>query len=51
MSLNRRKFIKLSTSGLLGLSAVNLDFLKDEIESQEISIAELTSNHHKSGYS
>ncbi len=51
MSLNRRKFIKLSTSGLFGLSALNLDFLQDEIESQEFSIAECTFNNHESGYS
>jgi len=51
MSLDRRKFIKLSTSGLLGLSAINLDYLQDEIETKEFSMAECTFNNHESGYS
>lgn len=51
MSLDRRKFIKLSTSGLLGLSAFNLGYLRDEIESQEFSMAESTFNNLESGYS
>ncbi len=46
MKLNRRKFMKLSTSGLFGLSVFNIDSSNDK---KEISIVEYLSKLRKEG--
>jgi len=51
MDLNRRKFIKYSATGLLGVSALDLEIFRDRNEGQEYSMVEMTYKLHKEGFS
>jgi len=48
MEVSRRSFIKFTTSGLLGVSTLNLEVFNQE---QELSMVKMTDEIHKAGYS